>query len=428
MRGRRSFLRLAAGAGALGLGGALGACGVLPVAAPTATPLAETTITLWSWLGSAGDGVVRAFEQANPQVKVKVESYRYDVAHSRLLSALREGSGAPDVVITDLSWIGTLREEPGLADLAAEPFGAAQLKADFLPALWQYATFQGRLAALPWNLGVGLGWYRADVFEAAGLPTDPAAVSELTRSWDDWLALDAALRERSPDVALVPESLRLFPAAAEQRGHGWVDGSQLLVEEKLLPAAELLYRLYERDIPAELSGGAYARAMVEGGVAGMVDGSWQQFFLQQDFRQTAGKWRVVRAPGGDFGSGALFLAIPQQSRQQEAAWTFVRYMGATVAGQNTAFAASGALPAYRPAWQDAMYDRPVEFFGGQPAYRLMTQAAEALPPGVVSPHDQVVEQVVWQEAGRIARSGKDPALALADAEKAILQRVSELVG
>src|SRR5690606_10970480 len=136
--------------------------------------------------------------QANPQVKVKVESYRYDVAHSRLLSGLREGSGAPDVVITDLSWIGTLREEPGLADLAAEPFGAAQLKADFLAALWQYATFQGPLAALPWNLGVGLGWYRADVFEAAGLPTDPAAVSELTRSWDDWLALDAALRERSP--------------------------------------------------------------------------------------------------------------------------------------------------------------------------------------------------------------------------------------
>jgi ABC-type glycerol-3-phosphate transport system substrate-binding protein len=424
---RRSFLRLAAGAGALGLGGALGACGALP-ATPAATPLVETTITLWSWVDDAAAGVIRGFEQANPQIKVKVENYRYDVAHGRFASALSAGSGAPDVFIADISSMGALREQPGLADLGGPPFDAAQLKGDFLPALWDHAAFQGRLVALPWNLGVGVGWYRADVFEAAGLPTDPSAVGELARSWTDWLALDRALREKSPKVALVAESLRLFPAAAEQQGHGWVEGERLLVEEKLRPAAELLGTLYERDVPAELAGATYARAMIEGGIAGMVDGSWQQYFLLQDFRATAGKWRITRAPGGDFGSGALYLVIPQQSRQQEAAWTLARYLGASAAGQNLAFAASGALPAYKPAWQDGLYDQPVEFFGGQVAYRLLTQAAEGIPPGVVSPLDRQVEQVVWQEAGRVARNGKDPAQALADAEKTILQQIQGLVG
>jgi ABC-type glycerol-3-phosphate transport system substrate-binding protein len=227
---------------------------------------------------------------------------------------------------------------------------------------------------------------------------------------------------------LIAESLRLFPAVAEQQGHGWVDGAQLLVEEKCLPAAELLAGLYERDVPAEMAGGAYARAMVDGGIAGMVDGSWLQLFLQRDFRQTAGKWRLTRAPGGDFGSGALYMLIPQQSRQQEAAWTFVRYLCASAAGQNTAFAASGALPAYRPAWQDRIYDQPVEFFGGQAAYRVLTQAAEALPAGIVSPYDSQVEQAVWQEAGQVARGGKDPAQAMADAEKAIRQQIPALAG
>jgi ABC-type glycerol-3-phosphate transport system substrate-binding protein len=422
---RRRFLR-AAGAGALG--GLLGACGALQPAAPTATPLTETTITIWNWIDEGLTPLLRSFEQANPGIKVEAERYSYDRAHGQLLSALESGSGAPDVFITDLGALAGLRGRTGLADLGGPPFDGAPLKDDMLPQLWEHIAFEGRLMALPWNVGVGVAWYRADVLEAAGLPTDPVAVREQARSWDGWLALDEALRRKSPKSALIAESLPLFPVAVEQRGHGWVDRGRLLVEEKGVPAAELVAALRERDIPAELGGGAFGRRMVEGGIAGMVNGSWMQFFLQRDFQATSGMWRLARAPGGDFVSGALFLLIPQQSPRQEAAWAFVRSMCASVEGQNGTFQATGALPAYRPAWSDPLYDRPVEFFGGQAAYRLLTQAAAEMPMGTVSPFDQQIDGIVMEEAQEVARGKKLPDEAMADAAAAVRQQIPDLAG
>ncbi|HWQ12543.1 MAG TPA: extracellular solute-binding protein [Roseiflexaceae bacterium] len=423
--GRRRFLR-AVGTGALGLGGLLGACGALQPAAPTATPLAETTITIWNWIDEALTGLLQNFEQANPGIRVRAERYSYDRAHRQLLSALESGSGAPDVFITDLDSLGGLRGRPGLADLGGPPFDGARLRGDILPQLWDHVAFEGRVVALPWNVGVGVAWYRADVLQAAGLPVEPETLREQARGWDGWLALDEALRRKSQQATLVAESLPLFPVAVEQRGHGWVERGRLLVEEKGVPAAELVAALHERDVPPELAGGAFARRMVEGEIAGMVNGSWMQFFLQRDFQATAGKWRLARAPGGDFLSGALFLLIPQQSQHQEAAWAFLRHMCASPEGQNTTFAATGALPAYRPAWNDPLYDRPVEFFGGQPAYRLLTQAAAELPAGTLSPFDQQIDRIVRQQAERVARGDKGPDEAMADAAAEVRKQIPEL--
>lgn len=426
-RSRRSFLRMAAGASALTMG-ALTGCGPLQAVAPTPTAVPVTTITVWNWVDDALNTLVQAFEERQPNIKVKLESVSYGQAHSRFAQALQSGSGAPDVFLTDLSALGGVRAQPGLADLSAAPFDGAALKADYLPWAWDLVSVEGRTVALPWVAGVGVAWYRADIFAAAGLPTEPEAVREQAATWDGWLALDEALRRKSPKAELTPESLRLFQPAVAQQGLGWLSGSQLLVEQKGLRAAELLAALHERDVPAELAGGEFARRVIDASYAGMVDASWQQLFLQREFRQTAGQWRIARAPGGDFVSGALFLCIPQQSPNQEAAWAFVRALCADAGVQNTAFQATGALPVNTAAWRDPLYDRPVEFFGGQPAYRLLTEAAQQIPPGAPSPYDQQIDQIVYDEARRVAASGKEPAQAMSDAAAAVRKRIPELGG
>jgi ABC-type glycerol-3-phosphate transport system substrate-binding protein len=426
-RSRRSFFRAIAGVGATGLGVALGGCGVLPAVAPTVAPLAPTTLTIWNWVDDALAAVVQEFEQSQPGIKVKIESLPYDQAHTRFIAALQSGQGAPDVFMTDVAWLGQVRSQAGLADLGAAPFDGARLKDDFLPWMWELATHEGRLVALPWSVGVGVAWYRADVLEAAGLPTDPQAVGEQAATWDGWTALDKALRRKSLKSALVAESLRLFQPAVAQQGLGWVRGGQLLVEQKGVPAAELLAQFHGRDVPAELAGGAFARGVIDGSYSGMVAGSWMQLFLLRDFKQTAGLWRIARAPGGDFAAGADFLCIPQQSRNQEAAWTFVKALCAS-ALQNTIFKASGALPAYTGAWSDPVYDRPVEFFGGQSAYRLLAEAAAQIPAGTPSRFDRPIDEIVYAEARRVAANGKDPAEAMAAAAATVRRRIPEVAG
>ncbi len=40
------------------------------------------------------------------------------------------------------------------------------------------------LVAIPWDLGPTLYYYRTDVFEEVGLPTDPYEVADLMSTWD----------------------------------------------------------------------------------------------------------------------------------------------------------------------------------------------------------------------------------------------------
>jgi cellobiose transport system substrate-binding protein len=425
---RRKFLQMVgAGGSALGLSAALAACG-LPLGeqpAPPATPQPQT-ILLWSWVEDAADPIVKSFEQQYPTITVKVEQMGYDQAHGQLARALEAGSGAPDVFITDLNSLAMLREQSGLADLAGPPFDGAVLKDSMIPTLWGYGTHQGRQVALPWIVGLGLAWYRPAVFEAAGLPTDPGAVRDAAASWDEWLGFDAVLRRRSPESFLVAGAQELFGVRVEQQGHGWLEEGRLLVASKGTPAAELVQTARARDIPIEISGSEYARGMIEGHLAGMVNASWMQFFLLRDFAKTAGSWRVTRAPGGDYIAGAMFLVIPQQSQRQEAAWIFAKHLCASVEGQNTTFQATGAFPAYSPAWSDTIYTRPVEFFGGQPAYQVMAQAAAALPPGTVSVHDRQIDVIVQREMARVANKSKDAAQAMADAEAAVRKEIPNL--
>ncbi|HMO59178.1 MAG TPA: extracellular solute-binding protein [Roseiflexaceae bacterium] len=419
---RRAFLRMLATAGG---GALLGACGLAAPVPPTATPQ-PVAITIWNWLDDALTTLIADFEAQQSAVTVRAERMGYEAAHRQLLQALERGSGAPDVFITDRGMLGVLREQPGLADLAAAPFDGLRFKADLLGWAWDAASFEGRLTAMPWNVGVGAAWYRADTLAAAGLPTEPAALAAQAQRWDDWQSLDQELRRQRPGSELIAESLRLFAPAVAQQGGGWFDGGRLRVAERAGPAAELIAGLARRDIPADLPGSQYGPRMVDGTIAGFIDASWMQLFIQRDFPTTAGQWRLIRPPGGDFSLSSLAMLIPAQSQQQEAAWQFVTTLCTTVAAQNLTFQSSGALPAYMPAWNDPIYDQGVPFFGDQPAYRVLVEAAAAQPSITLSRYDTQIDAIVGMAAGRIARGTEEPAAALAAAEEQIRRQFPDL--
>ena len=97
--------------------------------------------------------------------------------------------------------------------------------------------------------------------------------------------------------------------------------------------------------------------------------AWMQGGLTRDHPQTVGKWRVIHAPEANYNWGGSFVAIPEQSKNKEAAWKFVQWACCTAEGQNVLFKKSGVFrPTSRP-WQDPLYDAPVDFFGGQKAYK-----------------------------------------------------------
>ncbi len=429
---RRNFLR----ASATAVGGlALAGCGVSTSGTTETAPAtsAQTTIEAWFWDDSL-QLAVDAFHQVQDQIRVNFTKLGYDDTHKKYLTSLVARTGAPDVCALEIGLVGSFAGRGGLVNLLDAPFNAGQFQNDMVAYKWAQGTSpNGELLAMPWDIGPGGLWYRADIFEEAGLDSDPAKLQERIKTWDDWFQLGVELNQKNPNTRLVSHGFAqdLFVPMVEQQGHGWFDGNKVVVVEKATAPLQRCVEARQMGVDANIDwwGAEFNAAIKKNAIAGMGVAAWMQAGLTRDQPQTVGHWRVIRAPGGDYNQGGSFLSIPQQTTKQEAAWEFVKFVCASAEGQNSIFKAAGIFPAYKPAWNDPIYDEPVEFFGGQRTYRLWTEIADRVPANSINPNDRQANDIVSNEIAKVNKLGKDPVQAMQDAEATILRRIpAEITG
>ncbi|MDP9380119.1 MAG: substrate-binding domain-containing protein [Chloroflexota bacterium] len=442
---RRRFLKASAGAvGGLSLAGCAGMStgggGGAGAGNVQGTPVAglnnqdvegKTNITVWFW----DEGLKYAVQDYNKNnkknVNVKFVKLSYDDTHNKLLTSLAAGSGAPDVCAIEIGQVGNFVTRGGLADLTTE-FEGDQFKDDMVEYKWIHGSNQeGKLIAMPWDIGPAGMWYQPDVFKRADLPTEPEEVGKRVQTWEDVMQLGQDLRKKLPNTALFADAFNdIFVPIVEQKGHGWFQNNKLMFEEKGTPALQAAVEARKNKVDANIDwwGAEWNEGLKQGAFQGMMIASWMQTGLTQSNPQLIGKWRVVPPPEGNFNWGGSFLTIPAQGQNKEAAWDFVKYVCCTPEGQNAIFRSTGIFPAYKPAWKDPLYDQPVDFFGGQKTFRLWTELAQNVPANVVNPNDRQAGDVVGNEITKVEKQGKDPAQAMKDAEAAALKRIQGIVG
>ncbi|HEU5088711.1 MAG TPA: extracellular solute-binding protein [Roseiflexaceae bacterium] len=446
---RRGFLRVAAaGLGGAGLAAVLAACGgtsgsQAPTAAPggeqpaaTAAPAqgdtATTEITFW-WWDDAGKIWADEYSKVNPKIKVNFVNTPFADAHDKLLTSFAAGSGAPDVASIEIGRVGAFTAKGGLSDLKAAPFDGGKYEKDMVAYKWtQGSTPDGRLVAMPWDIGPAGVWYRTDLFEAAGLPVEPEKVEELIshtngKTWDDFFTLAKQLSEKtSGKTKLVAQAgVDIYGAVYRQQGEGYADGTKILIEEKALRPFQLASDFRKQKLDADIDwwGPEWQTGLKDNAFAGMVIAAWMQGGLTRDQPDLVGKWRVVHAPESNYNWGGSFVAIPEQSKNKEAAWEFVQWACCTAEGQNVLFKQSGVFPAYKPAWQDPLYDAPVDFFGGQKVFRIWADIGDNIKAIFRTPNDVQLDDIVGAELTKVLDEGKDPAQAVKDAEAEALKRI-----
>ena len=402
--------------------------------APTPVPTVQvepgspnaTKVTLWFWDTSVKYSV-SAFNKKQDKVAVKFEKVGYDDTHKRLLTSLVAGSGAPDICSIEIGYVGTFSSKGGLVDMMAAPYDAGQFKNDMVAYKWQQgSSADGRLLCMPWDIGPAAFWYRTDLFQKAGLETDPDKLQARVKTWDDWFQLGEDLRKKLPSTALVADAFQdVYTTMVEQQGHGWFNGNKVLFEEKATKPLQRAVDARKRKIDANIAwwGAEWDTGLKKDAFAAMNIACWEQSGLSTSDPQYNGKWRIIRLPEGDCNMGGSFMAIPQQSKHADAAWEFVKYCLCTAEGQNLIFKNSGVFPAYKPAWKDPLYDQPVEFYGGQKAYRLYTEIADKVPGNVVTANERQANDIISAEVTKVNKQGKDPAKATADAENEAVRRI-----
>jgi multiple sugar transport system substrate-binding protein len=127
--------------------------------------------------------LVAKFQEANPDITVRLEITTSDGLPQRVLTAMQSGA-APDVIDVQHGWVNGYAQN----DLVMPMDDVIQDRDDYVPAALDYVTWNGRLWAIPYRIETHAIIFNKDDFEAAGL--DPASPPE---TWDGLVEAATAL-------------------------------------------------------------------------------------------------------------------------------------------------------------------------------------------------------------------------------------------
>ena len=431
---RRSLIHGgAAGLGFLAFGGLVGCSTAAPgtSASPTAGSGdgATTNLVLWTWPEGFGKKALEAVAAEFPQYKVRQDVIGGDFKQ-KLTTTFTAGSGLPDISGVkgeDIAFFKT--QSKYFVDL--NTLGASDFKGDYLEYKWaQATTTDGKQLGIPIDVGPTALFYRFDVFEEAGLPSDPKELSAAIKTWDEYFALGKELLGKKPDTYLIRNTGGLFDIVWKQSGKGFIDEQASFIgdQDHIRNAWDTALRGLDAGIVATLQSNTAdtAAAVNDGRLPADFGASWHLADLMVDAPQTAGKWHVCEHPGDATYNGGSFLTIPEGAADPAASFEVITYL---LNAQNQAFEYQdkGNFPAVPAAFDLPEVAGPVEFLGGQVASEVFGQAAKTVRPLFEDPNENTINAPFYAEIDLIEASGKDPNQAWDDAVTAA-KRLAQQVG
>ena len=401
------------------------------LAAVTMPAAAQQVLTVAAY--PAVDEIVRAaiprWKQLHPSVAVQVVSRQFVDHHTAMTTALSTSVYLPDVMALEVGYLGRFAQGGGLDDLAAAPYDIARFRAQWVPYAYQQATNRrGQVVAAPTDIGPGTLLYRADVLAKAGV-----SESDLTRSWDSYVATGARIKAATGAylMAHARDMKDIVIRTGIQPGEGlYFDAqSRVLVNSPRFVRAFTLAREVRRqklDAKVGAWSNEWSEGFKRGSIATQMTGAWLAGHLNNWLApKTSGQWRAAPLPEGAMAAyGGTFFAIPRlaPAAQKPLAWQFIQLMTLDRDVQLGAFKSQDAFPALLAAQDDGFFEQPIAFLGGQTARVGWRAAARRITAVDVHKQDAFASEVIDTELDLVLDRGKPIATALADAERLLQQR------
>lgn len=405
---------------------AVAAAALLSFSACASTPGggggASGSLTLWTWPGGLSETVTAAAVDEFPDDDLEVTVVGDDF-RQKLVTVFTARSGIPSITGVkgeDMPYF--LQEDDLFTDL--NTLGIDDLLDDFPE--WKLAeatTPDGKLIGLPTDIGPTALFYRTDVLEEAGLPTDPAEVAAATSTWEDYFAFGETLKEETG--AYLEVSLGdIFSKVMGQGETKFVgeDGGFLGDSDTVRAAWDLSIDAWDRGIVAGIQDGSpdWASAVNDGTLPTLLGAAWYQGDIKSNAADTAGKWNVTAMPGGPANIGGSFLTIPASTENPDEAVKVIEYL-LSPENQASTYTEVGNFPSSVSALDDDALQQPDDFFGGQVTTDVFREASENMPISYTSPIDNEVSAPFYTELTNIESLDKDPEQAWTDAVAAARQ-------
>ncbi|MFD5778856.1 ABC transporter substrate-binding protein [Streptomyces sp. NPDC126933] len=425
-RSRRRFLALLP-VTALAL--SLTACGGDSDAPKTGTSAADldkalqqpTTLTFWTWVPNI-QKTVDLFEKKYPKVKVKVVNAGQSAAeYTKLQTALKAGSGGPDVAQVEYFALPQFALAKQLVNL--NDYGADKLKDTYAASAWSQVNVNGGVYGLPQDTGPLAMFYREDVLKKYDI--------EPPKTWAEYEKAAEKLHQADPKSYIAS----MDPGDAGVVSMLWQAGSRPfqtkkgtdvtvdLADKGATQWSQMSARLLEKKLVDPQPGwtNEWWRAMSTGKYAMWITGAWAPANIASTLPDTMGKWRAAPVPQWNEGdhvsaeNGGSSTVVPTTSKNKAAAVAFNQWLSSDPEAIKS-LNANGLFPATKQLLQDpAFLDTPLDVFGGQKANKIFADSSAQVGTGwQYLPYQVYANSVFKDTVGQKFTAYADPAPGFAE--------------
>jgi arabinogalactan oligomer/maltooligosaccharide transport system substrate-binding protein len=394
-----------------------GGDGGTAASAPPASDPSKITgeVTWWDTTRPDSEGptfqaLIKQFETAYPGIKVKYVNVPSDQAQNQFQTAAQAGSGAPDVIRSEVAWTSQFASLGYLQPL--DGTRAVDRPEDFLAGPLSSTKFGGKTYAVPQVTDTLALIYNKRLLKEAGHDEAPKTVEELKQT-----ALDVKAKTGAAGLALNVDSYFLLPFMYGEGGDLLdVANKKIVVNSPAnVKAMQTVTDLIGSGAaPKPATTESYANAMTalkEGKAAMIYNGPWalSEIYQGKEFKDKT-NLGIAPVPAGSVKAaaptGGWNLAIYAGSKNIPAAYEFVRFM-TTVEAQAKIAKEISLLPTRTSAYanpdvqgnadvavfkpiMDTAVPRPWIPEGGQ-LFQPLLEGYQSLVGGKAAPADMLVK-------------------------------------
>ncbi|ANA80957.1 extracellular solute-binding protein family 1 [Paenibacillus vortex V453] len=372
-------------------------------------------LSFWSLGTTNYEDLAKEYTKEHPNITFKFQNTSDQTAHhNNLTTALSAGSGAPDIFQLEIAFmerfINNQDKFYNLYDL-----GAKDVEGNYLEWKWKQATsvdgsFQ---LGLPTDIGPTVVYYRTDLAEQAGLPTDPDGFSAAIDSWDKFASVAKeftgktgkpfadltdlvynGVRDQSPDQIYFnkedgsfigdtnPQVRKAYDFTVKGIQEGWI-GNWILWSPE------------------------WQKAINDGDFGVMLGPAWIAGTIR-NAKDTAGKWQIAQLPEGAGNWGGSFLTLPKEGKHSKEAYEFISWV-LNQENQLKSFKDSGLFPSIPAVYSEPSFtEEKDEFFSGQVISEAYAKSAERIKPVYYGPlHDQT-DTIIKNALKNVLEKKADP--------------------
>lgn len=389
---RRSFLKTAAaGAIAAGAGLLTGGC----AAVPAYNTGAKKTLEFWAFSDTRIAWQKKAWaiyqQQRKPDFDIRFLVLPYNQMHDKIMITSQAGSGGPDIADIEISQFSRyIKGDVIFVDMAPRLQQGNLLDKLYRPSATDPWTWQGKIYGLGNELNTCLMSYRWDIW-------DKAKVKTPIETWDAFVEEAKKFNRDTKNYLIDVEDTgwgQWWMLTLQQKGGFFGQNGQptLNASQSIKTLAFQKSAVKDGWSIVRPTGQGYNAALSSGAVASLLGPSWNfSGFVQQNLKQTKGKWRLQPLPRWTAGGsrtatwGGTGVSVLKTSTMPNEAVDFVVWEHTTAEAVMFDFEERQVWPTFRPAFDNPRLTEPIAFFDNQKVGDLIKEVSPEINQWYNSP-------------------------------------------